>query len=253
MKPAAYSALAAFYDRLNSGIDYTAWADFICSLFSENKIPVKLVLDLACGTGNMTTALARRGYDMTGADISPDMLAEAKRRTDREGLEILYICQDMRAIELYGTVDAVVCCLDSVNYLTDTAGLVSCFSGVRRYLVPDGLFIFDVNTPYKFENIYGDRDYILEEDGVFCAWRNFYNKKSRLCRFELSLFAEDSDGRYTRCDEIQTERCWSMRTIKTTLSKCGMTLDSVYGGFDRNAAGVNDERWYFVARRALER
>lgn len=252
MKPAAYSALAAFYDRLNSGIDYNAWADFICSLFSKNIIPVKLVLDLACGTGSMTIELARRGYEMTGADISTDMLAEAKRRTDRAGLDILYICQDMRVLELYGTVDAVICCLDGVNYLTDTTGLASCFSGVRRYLAPDGLFIFDVNTPYKFENIYGDRDYILEEDGVFCAWSNYYNKRSRLCRFELSLFAEGSDGRYNRFDEIQSERCWSMRTIKNTLTKCGLTLDSVYGGFERNAASDKDERWYFIARRVSE-
>lgn len=249
MKPAAYGALAAYYDCLNSDIDYTTWADFICSFFIINKTPVKLVLDLACGTGSMTTELARRGYEMTGADISPDMLAEAKRRSDETGLDILYICQDMRSIELYGTVDAVVCCLDSVNYLTDTAGLTACFSGVKRYLAPGGLFIFDVNTPYKFENIYGDRDYILETDGVLCAWRNFYNKRSGLCQFEISLFIEDSDGRYTRRDEKQTERCLSMHTIKNALKKCGLTLDSVYGGFERSQATDTDERWYFIAKR----
>ncbi len=249
MKPAAYGALAAYYDRLNSDIDYIAWADFICSFFINNKTPIKLVLDLACGTGSMTAELARRGYEMTGADISPDMLAEAKRRSDETGLDILYICQDMRGIELYGTVDAVVCCLDSINYLTETDGLTACFSGVKRYLAPGGLFIFDVNTPYKFENIYGDRDYILETDGVLCAWRNFYNRRSGLCRFEISLFIEGPDGSYTRRDEIQTERCLSLRTIKNTLKKSGLTLDSVYGGFERNKATDTDERWYFIARR----
>lgn len=249
MKPAAYGALAAYYNRLNADTDYTAWADFICSLFAESKIPVKSVLDLACGTGNMTLELARRGYEMTGADLSEDMLAEAKRKSDEAGLDILYIRQDMRHIELYGTVDAAVCCLDSINYLKDTAELTACFSGIRRYLSPGGLFIFDVNTPYKFENIYGSRDYILETDGVLCAWRNFFNKRSGSCRFEISLFIEDADGRYTRRDEVHTERCFSMRTIKNALGKSGLTLHSVYGGFDRRYAADTDERWYFAARR----
>jgi SAM-dependent methyltransferase len=248
MKLPAYGALAAYYDRLNRDIDYDAWADFICTVFSESGVPVKSVLDIACGTGRMTAALARRGYDMTGADISADMLAEAKRRSDSEGLNILYICQDMRRLDLYGTVDAAVCCLDGLNYLTAVADLESCFAGVKRFLTPGGLFVFDVNTPYKFANIYADNDYILESDGVLCAWRNFYSKRSGLCRFELSVFAEDADGRYTRYDETQTERCWSMRTIKSALAKCGLTTEAVYGGFDFAEAAENDERWYFVAR-----
>lgn len=248
MKTPAYGAIAAYYDRLNAEIDYTAWADFICSFFTENKTPVKSILDLACGTGSMTMELSRRGYDMTGADISCDMLAEARRRSDADGLDILYIRQDMRDIELHDTVDAAVCCLDAINYLTDTAGLAACFSGVKRYLTPGGLFIFDVNTPYKFRNIYGDRDYILEDESVLCAWRNFYNKRSGICRFEISLFAEGKDGRYTRYDEIQTERCLTMKLIKNTLKKCGMIADGVYGGYDRAPASETDERWYFVAR-----
>lgn len=245
----SYGALAAYYDILNADIDYAAWADFLCSFFAESKIPVRLVLDLACGTGRMTTELAGRGYEMIGADLSSDMLDRARKRADSAGLDILFICQDMRAIELYGTVDAVVCCLDSVNYLTDTSGLSACFKGVSRYLSPGGLFLFDVNTPYKFENIYADRDYILEADGVLCAWRNYYNKRNGLCKFEISLFEESADGRYTRHDEVQTERCLSMRLIKNTLQKCGLEPEGVYGGFDRSPATETNERWYFAARR----
>ena len=248
MKTPAYGAIAAYYDRLNTDIDYTTWADFICSFFAENKTPVKLILDMACGTGSMTIELARRGYHMIGADISSDMLAEAGRRSESAGLDILFIRQDMRGIELHGTVDAVTCCLDGINYLTDTASLKACFSGVKRYLSPCGLFIFDVNTPYKFENIYGDLDYILEDDGVLCAWQNFYNKRNGICRFEISLFAEGKDGRYTRFDEIQKERCLTMKLIKNTLKECGLTTDGVYGGYNRAPAADTDERWYFVAR-----
>ena len=157
-----YSAIARVYDKLNKDIDYKKWADFFEECFSRFlKERPEIILDLACGTGRMTRELATRGYDMIGVDGSADMLGEAYA-SGGEG--ILYLMQDMRELELYGTVGATVCCLDSLNYLLKNEELSKTFALVHNYSDPDGLFIFDVNTPYKFENIYGDNSYVYELD-----------------------------------------------------------------------------------------
>ena len=159
-----YQAIARVYDRLNAEIDYTAWADFLERCF-DRFLPTRpeLVLDLACGTGSMTLALASRGYDMIGVDGSAEMLSEAySRATEQPG--ILFLQQDMRTFELYGTVGAVTCCLDSLNYLLCTDDLDACFACVHNYLDPNGLFLFDMNTPYKFSNVYANNAYVLEDE-----------------------------------------------------------------------------------------
>ena len=249
-----YEAIARVYDKLNADIDYEKWADFFERCFDKylDKKP-QIVLDLACGTGRMTRVLAARGYDMIGVDGSADMLSRAMEE-GREG--ILYLLQDMRELELYGTVGATVCCLDSINYLLENKDIEKVFSLVHNYLDPDGLFIFDVNSLYKFENIYGDSAYILEdemEDGdesyaVFCGWQNCYDGESRLCDFYLTLFEENEDGSYARSEEHQTERCYTLDEIKDTLKKTGFELMGAFPGFDFSEISDTDERWYFVAR-----
>ncbi len=249
-----YGSISGIYDKINSEIDYSAWADFIEDCFNEySKDKPSLVLDLACGTGSMTLELARRGYDMIGIDGSEDMLAEAYNRMyDCEMSGILYLRQDMRAFELYGTVGAVTCCLDSINYLSGDGELEKCLACVHNYLDPDGLFIFDVNTPYKFENIYADNSYIHEDErdgkATLCAWQNDYDKESRLCSFYLSVFEEGEDGRYTRTDEIQTERCFDRAEIKAALEDAGFEVIGFFGNYKFTEAADNDTRWYIVAR-----
>lgn len=250
-----YNAIAAVYDKLNADLDYEAWADFFEECFSKYlKDRPEIILDLACGTGRMTRTLAARGYDMIGVDGSEDMLSEAYMQG---GERILYLLQDMREFELYGTVGAVVCCLDSINYLLTEKDVEQTFRGVHNYLDPDGLFLFDVNTPYKFENIYGDQAYILEDDvddengetrAVYCGWQNQYDKESGLCDFYLSLFEEDEEGAYIRSDEHQRERCYSLEKIKEILQKTGFELLGVYSDWDFNGGRDSDERWYIVAR-----
>lgn len=254
MSASAYTSLASVYDRLNSGVDYPMWADYIerqFSLYAKNK-PSSL-LDLACGTGSMTVELARRGYDMTGVDLSDEMLAVARAKCDAERFthDVLLVRQDMSELELYGTVNAVVCCLDSLNYLTETGALKRALVRVHTYLEPDGLFVFDMNAPAKFLRVYGMNSYILEDDGIFCAWQNIYNNKTKLCDFYLSIFRENADGSWERFDEEQRERCYSLRTIKKLLCETGFELCALEGGFDADTAEVNSdsERWHFTARR----
>ncbi|MBE6611721.1 MAG: class I SAM-dependent methyltransferase [Ruminococcaceae bacterium] len=246
-----YTSLAPVYDRLNADIDYAAWADHIERQFERfaPKMP-ESVLDLACGTGAMTVELARRGYDMTGIDLSEDMLAVARKKCDGERFRhpVLLVRQDMGEFELYGTVDAITCCLDSLNYLTSSDALRRTFLHAHNYLNPDGLFIFDMNAPAKFEQVYGENSYVLEDEGIFCAWQNFYNKKSKLCDFYLTIFTEDGDGRWHRFDEEQRERCWSLRTMKKLLDECGFELCALSEDFHGTEITPDTERWYFTAR-----
>ncbi|MBR6559196.1 MAG: class I SAM-dependent methyltransferase [Clostridia bacterium] len=251
MSDEIYSGIFRVYDRLNGDIDYSGWADFVEELFSRfGERRVEAVLDLACGTGSMTIELARRGYDMTGIDLSSDMLSVARDRAMDEGISgVLWLLQDMREFELYGTVDAVVCALDSLNYLRNTKELETVFSLVNNYLYPGGVFLFDMNTPYKFENVYADNSYILEDDGIYCGWQNEYNPKTKLCRFYLSVFEECEDGGYIRSDEVQTERCFSLGSVKRALTAAGLELCGIYGGTDFSPVNENSERWYFAARK----
>jgi len=212
------------------------------------------VLDLACGTGSMTFELNSRGYDMIGADGSEDMLSRAYEKAFEKGIaNVLFLCQDMRNFELYGTVGAVVCCLDSINYLTDDGDLEKCFSTVHNYLDPDGLFIFDVNTPHKFERVYGNNHYIFENedyDGnrAYCGWQNEYEPTSKLCSFYLSVFTEDENGKFLRADEQQTERCYTDRELEQSLTRCGFEVLGFYGDYRFSKPTDDTERWYIVAR-----
>ncbi len=245
-----YSYLAGSYDLLNSDFDYNKYATFIDGeIRATESTRSSLVLDLGCGTGKMTFALRDLGYDMTGVDLSEEMLSLAKDICyDNEISDILWLCQDMRELELYGTVDACVSCLDSINYLTKISDVEKCFSLVHNYLIPNGIFIFDVNTPYRFESIYGSNDYILENEGALCAWHNEYNEKTKLCKFYLSLFYETEDGLYERFDEVQREKCYSLKQITSALNSTGFEILSIYGDLDKGAPNDKSEKWYFVTR-----
>ena len=255
-KRESYGAISTIYDNINARVDYSAWADFFEKCFDKYLVcRPELVLDLACGTGSMTFELASRGYDMIGIDGSHDMLNVAyDRKYDLElPHDVLLLLQDMREFELYGTVGAITCCLDSINYLTEDGELERVFSLAHNYLDPDGLFLFDVNTPHKFKNIYGGKTYVYEEDDckqdAFCIWQNYFDEESKLCDFALTVFEknEGSDS-YSRRDELQTERCYSKEKLESTLEGAGFEVIGIYSDFEFSPAHEDDERWYFVAR-----
>ena len=246
-----YDLIAPLYDRENAEVDYGAWADFFEEIFAR-RMPSRpeLVLDLGCGTGSMTLELARRGYDMTGVDYSPEMLQVARERASHMDLahECLWLCQDMCELDLYGTVDACVSCLDTVNHLTSTKDLARTFSLVHNFLIPDGLFIFDINTKHKFESRYANEVYTYDSDDGYLVWENDYRPRSGLCDFYITLFKADADGRYTRYDEVQTERAYSIKTITKALAENGFTDIAVYRDFAFHTGDEGDERVFFVAR-----
>ncbi len=243
-----YDVIARVYEKMGEPIDYEAWAEFFEKCFKKflAKRP-ELLLDLACGTGRMTRVLAARGYDMIGVDGSAEMLGEAyAQKTQDDG--ILYLCQDMRTFELYGTVGAVVCCLDSINYLLSEDDVKKTFRTVHNYLDPDGLFLFDLNTPHKFETVYGNEAYILEDETSFLGWQNEYDRESGICDFYLTLFEESEDGSYERSEEHQRERCYERKTVETLLKENGFELLGVFSDFDFSEPTDTCDRWYIVAR-----
>ncbi len=247
-----YDLLAPFYDSVNSDIDYSLWADFIEKIISREFREGKpdLVLDLGCGTGKMTLELAKRGYDMTGIDYSLEMLDVAKNQAEKLGLgeRILWLCQNMCEFELYGTVDVTVSCLDCINHLTDNKSLLRCFDLVHNYLIPEGLFIFDINGRHKFENIYAENSFVMEEDGHICVWQNDYNRNNGICDFYITVFEENEDGRYSRYEEVQSEKMYTLRSIKQLLKKSGFEFIGAYSDYNFNPATDEDQRIYIAAR-----
>jgi SAM-dependent methyltransferase len=215
-----YDILASRYDGINACVDHAEMADFFLEGARRFSYAPKTALDLCCGTGSMLLELARRGLDMQGADISPNMLNTARERLYDEGFtDVLLLCQDMREFELYGTVDAITCCLDSLNHLDCASDLEQVFRLACNYLEYGGILYFDLNSKYKYEHIYGDNAYILEEDGMYCGWENFYDPKRGIAEFRLSVFEECEDGRYERTDAVQREKYFSHRTVSADV-KC---------------------------------
>ncbi len=246
-----YDLIAPIYDEVNKDIDYSAWADFIEECIKKHyEGKPELILDLGCGSGKMTVELSKRGYDMTGIDYSPDMLDKARSYAEKNKLDnkILWLLQDMREFELYGTVDVIVSCLDCINHLTTKSDLQKCFNLSHNYLVRGGLFIFDINGRTKFENIYGESCYAIETENSYCIWQNEYNKKSKICDFYITVFNENEDGKYTRNDEVQRERMYTIRSIKSSLESCGFEFLGAYSNFNFDEANDNDERIYIISK-----
>jgi len=243
-----YSDFAYVYDRLTQDVDYSKMADYIELLFSEYAIDKpKLLLDLACGTGSLTLELARRGYDMIGIDSSADMLNCALEKSADLEVSPLWVCQDMRSFELYGTVDAIVCTLDSINYLTDFDDLLSVFRLVKNYLNPRGLFIFDINTPYKFENILRDNFFCEVREDIAYIWQNSYDPAAKICTFDLTFFVRETDDLYRRLDEVQQQKAWSYEEIKAALADAGLRLVNMHDQYTLEPPDEKSERCFFIA------
>ena len=246
-----YSMLSSFYDEINKDINYNEWAEFIdrLAITHYGKRP-ELGLDLGCGTGSMTLAMSRLGYDMTGIDISPEMLDVARERAEIEGVSdnILWLLQDITDFELYGTVDIAVSCLDTLNHLYKRGDIDRCFKLVHNYLSPDGLFIFDINGRAKFEKVYRDNAFVYETDSGMVIWQNSYNPKSGICDFYITAFTEEGDGGYSREDDLQRERMFTLTGIKRKLSSSGFEFIGAYSDFNLTEATDEDERIYVIAR-----
>lgn len=219
-----YTEFSTVYDLFMDNVPYAEWADGIETVLKENGIDDGLVLDLGCGTGTLTELLASRGYDMIGIDASEDMLAEAIEKKPVE-LDILYLNQDITDFELYGTVRAVVSTCDSLNYVLEDEELLSVFKLVNNYLEPDGVFIFDMNAPEKYETVLADNVFAENRDDASFIWENTYDEVSRINEYALTLYVETEEaGLYERVEEFHYQRAYSRDEISELLNEAGLEV-----------------------------
>lgn len=247
----SYESFARVYDMFMDNIPYEEWCAYLVSLLKEYKVEDGLVLELGCGTGNITRLLADAGYDMIGVDNAPDMLEIAQEKKLEEGQDILYLLQDMREFELYGTVRAVVSVCDSMNYVTEEAELLEVFRLVNNYLDPKGIFIFDMNTVYKYEEILGESTIAENREDASFIWDNYYDKEEQMNEYNLALFLpEERDGEvlYRKYEETHYQKAYDLETVKRLLAEAGMEFVAAFDAFTRRAPGQNSERMYIVAR-----
>lgn len=236
------------YDKLTIDIDYKKWADFVESILVKHKTKASMILELGCGTGSFGIEMARRGYEMICLDLSPDMLDCANDKAKNEELDILFLNQDMCNFELYGTVDVIVCLLDSFNYLTKTSQIKKLFKLVQNYLNPGGLFIFDINTEYKFENTLSNNLFYEIDEDVTYIWENEYNKKTKKARFDLTFFVKE-DELYQRFDETHFERAYSNDEIMGFISESDLKFINVYDELKLKKPSPKSQRNFYVCKK----
>ena len=245
----AYTSFASVYDTFMDNIPYEEWAEYLIGLLKEYGIHDGLVLDLGCGTGNMTELLATSGYDMIGIDNAEEMLEIAMGKRAKSGHDILYLLQDMREFELYGTVKAIVSICDSINYITEEEDLLEVFRLVNNYLDPKGIFIFDFNTVYKYSEVLGNQTIAEDRDDCSFIWDNYYYEDEQINEYELSLFIKESDSDlYRKYQETHFQKAYDLETVKGLIEKSGLEYVTAYDAFTKNAPHENSERIYIVAR-----
>ncbi len=241
----SYEYLASYYDRFTDDVGYTAWADYFTQCFVRAGVTPELVLDLACGTGTLTCELANRGYEMIGVDASPDMLMQAMNQTLDCPVRPVFLCQRMENLDLYGTIQACLCCLDSINYITDPEVLRQAFQKVSLFLEKDGIFIFDVNSKYKFERMHG-QSYIREDEDVFCVWQVDFDGEN--CTYDFDIFTPAGKN-WARLQESHQERYYSADFLRTLLEEAGFDRIEQCGELTFTPPTPTDDRTFFIARK----
>lgn len=244
----AYTGFAAVYDLFMDNIPYGEWADYLHGLLLEHGIGDGLLLDLGCGTGILTEMFADFGYDMIGVDSSAEMLEAAFDKRVESGHDILYLQQDMRELELYGTVRAVLSTCDALNYILSEDELCHVFSLVNNYLDPGGLFVFDFNTEHVYRDILGDRVLAEDREESSFIWDNRYYAEEKINEYDLSIFVRGEDGRYDKFEETHLQRAYSLGTIKRLLAAAGMEFAAAYDAFTRDEARPDSGRICVIAK-----
>ncbi len=245
----AYTSFAFVYDTFMDNIPYEEWAEYLIGLLREYGICDGLVLDLGCGTGNMTELLATSGYDMIGVDNAEEMLEIAMEKRVGSGHDILYLLQDMREFELYGTVRAIVSICDSMNYITEEEDLVQVFRLVNNYLDPKGIFVFDFNTVYKYREVLGNQTIAEDREDCSFIWDNYYYEEEQMNEYELSLFIREKDSEmYRKYQETHFQRGYDLSTVCKCLAQSGLDFVTAYDAFTKEAPHEKSERICVIAR-----
>lgn len=245
----SYSSFAAVYDELTVNVDYKERAAYIMKILGEYSVNDGLLLDLACGTGSLSVEFAKNGFDVIGTDASPDMLCEAQNKAMQVGENILFLCQKMQNTDLYGTVRAVVCSLDSLNHLSNVSEVRETFGRLKNFVDDGGIMVFDVNTLFKHREILGNNTFVYDEKNVYCVWQNSLFSDNSTVGINLDFFVKDATGSYQRFSENFKEVFFSDSQITEAAQDAGFKVLKRYaeGGFE--APCSDTQRIYYVFRR----
>lgn len=244
----AYTSFASVYDLFMDNVPYEEWCAFLCKILAQHGITDGPVLDLGCGTGKMTRLMSEQGYDMTGIDNAAEMLQIAAMEPGE--VPILYLLQDMQDLELDGCVRAVYSVCDCVNYVLDEEDLQQAFSRVHEYLEEDGVFIFDVNTSYKYTKLLAENTFAESRDEGSFIWDNYYDEEERINEYDLTLFIPEGDELYRRYTETHYQRNYETETLLKLLKNAGFTDICVYDDYTDAPLCETSERAVFVAKKS---
>jgi SAM-dependent methyltransferase len=244
-----YADIAGIYDKMNRDVDYGKIADHIEKLFGKNAVKPESVADLGCGTGDLCIEMRRRGYDMTGIDLSAEMLSQAADKSRESGFDdILYLNQDIAAFELFGTVDAIICVQDVLNHVLSVSKLKRVFRLAHNYLNYGGVFIFDLNTLENMRDRLGGNTFHHIENDFAYIWRNKYDPVKMLNKFDMTYFVLDpQSGKYDRLDEILTEKAYLPEEVGEALTDAGLKITGIYGGHTLHAPKPSEKRVFYTA------
>lgn len=245
----SYSEFATVYDRLQKDVDYPSRAKHLIELFKKyDRLPT-LMLDLACGTGGFSLEFLKEGIDVIGVDPSVEMLGCAREKCYDKGVNMLLLCQTAAELDLYGTIDGAVCCLDSINHITDEKELQESFNKVSLFLEKDRLFIFDVNSEYKHKEVLSGNTFVGETEDVFYTWRNSECDKKGIVDIRLDFFCETEDGSYYRSVEEFSERAYSNEKLQNMLNNAGLEVVAILGDMSFESPKNTEERIIYVTRK----
>ncbi len=244
-----YSAFARYYDQLTANIDYKKRGEYFHSIIQKFKTTKEnILLDLACGTGSISEVMAGLGYDVIGVDNSDEMLGMAIEKKFDSGLNIQYLCQDMRKLDMFGTIDITICALDSINHLASLNDVRKVFENVAFFSELGGLFIFDVNTVYKHRKVLADNTFTYETDDVYCVWENTLNRETDEVKMNLEFFEREENGLWSRSSDSFSEKAYSENDIEELLSQCGFELLGKYGDDTFDSPAEDCQRIVYTAR-----
>ena len=244
----SYNSFASVYDELTKNVDYERFADYVCEILKNNGITDGLLLDLACGTGSLSVLLAAKGFEVIASDASADMLSVAREKAYDRGVDIMFLCQRMEESDLYGTVRAAVCSLDSINHLDSLETVGTVFKRLSNFIDDGGIVIFDVNTLYKHQKVLADNTFVYDEKNVYCVWRNSLHPDGRTVGINLDFFVREGEC-YNRYGESFTEIAFTDSELTAAAEKGDFTVVDRFHEFTFDAPRGDSERVFYVLRR----
>lgn len=241
-----YEMFASLYDKLMDDYDYYEWSNYIISLFKYYNIKPKDILEMACGTGNLTYHLAEKRYNLVAFDLSPEMLTIAYKKL-RKFNNVKLLNQNMIDFNINKSFDSIISVCDSINYILKEEELLKCFENVYNHLKTDGIFIFDINSYYKLKNIIGNNTFVEDRDEVFYTWQNYFDDDKDECEFYLTFFKKNENNLYFRFDEEHIEKAYRTDFLTQILKKVGFKKVDYFNSFTIDTADDTSERINFIA------